>query len=176
MLTESTIFDVGQRAPVGQKSGGLKGKQIPEENCYKKGNRNGNQTAPGGQLTNKERRKEGKNDDNKALGNSLAGEQPSEKSSSSIFDEASKSRKRFANYCRSVGGSPTEEGYLKWNGGRGSETDLPDSWQDCIDAMNALRDAEKCAWRLSQGDQGLMVGAARARYMRLKKHREQFQK
>ena len=110
------------------------------------------------------------------MGSSLPVGNMAPASSSSVFDESTKKRKRFANYCRSVGGNPTEEGFITWNKGPEIESDLLDTRQACNEAMDALREKEKRAGRLEHGDRGLMVGAAREHYLRLKKHREQFRK
>jgi hypothetical protein len=66
-------------------------------------------------LTNKEIRKEGNNDDSKALGNSVVdGQRNGSQASSSDFEVEEEDWKKFANWCASQKGNPTISGYKTW--------------------------------------------------------------
>ena len=68
-------------------------------------------------LTNKERRKEGKNDDSKAMGSSLAGEVKIVAKSSESFSGHYQNHIKwpeFARWCRKKNGQPTAEGFTTW--------------------------------------------------------------
>jgi hypothetical protein len=123
-LTESAIFDLANT-----KQTHLSHKKPPPEappdfigesqkNRQQNRHPTATRTAIQPPLTNKEIRKEGNNDDGKALGSSLAGEQPAEQESSSFLENNNPQNKKaweqFAKYCRGKGGQPTEKGFQTW--------------------------------------------------------------
>jgi hypothetical protein len=83
-----------------------------------KGKHNVDQAGTRGGLTNNERRKEGNNDDDKALGNSLPGGQGNASAQSSISFSGSYQNHikwpEFAAHAKRLGKMPTAEWFEKW--------------------------------------------------------------